>query len=66
MAAKLIIHLLPDDRVHVTVEGMTEVNRPKPKGKKLCEKITKRIEQDLGAVETRELSGRRPAGDPPG
>jgi hypothetical protein len=53
MAAKLIIRMTPDDRVHVSVEGLTEVDRPKPKGEKLCEKITKRIEQDLGAVETR-------------
>jgi len=53
MAAKLVIRMTPDDRVHVSVEGLTEVDRPKPKGDKLCEKITRRIEQDLGVVETR-------------
>jgi len=54
MAAKLIIRMSPDDRVHVAVEGLTEVDRPRPKGEKLCERITNRIEQDLGVVETRD------------
>ena len=54
MARKIIIRISPDDQVHVMVEGLTETDRPRPKGKKLCEKITKRIEKDLGLTAKRE------------
>lgn len=57
MAVKLIIRVTPDERVHVAVEGLTEPDRPKPKGRKLCERMTRRLEQDLGAVESRDYRG---------
>jgi hypothetical protein len=50
MKRQMIIHVHPDDRVEVKVEGLTEVDNPKPAGKKLCDKITHGLEQDLGLV----------------
>ena len=57
MSAKLIIRVSPEDRIEVRVEGLTELDKPKPQGEKLCEKITERLEQDLGWVEQREYLG---------
>ncbi len=56
MGAKLIIRVTPDDNVEVKVEGLTEPDRPKPKGQKLCEKVTRVIEQDLGVVDGRDYA----------
>ena len=57
MAAKLIIRVSPNDRIEVKVEGLTELDRSKPKGEKLCEKVTRRLEEDLGIVEQRVYEG---------
>jgi len=54
MPAKLIIRVYPDDRVHVKVEGFAGTDESKPNGEKLCEKVTRRLERDLGTVEHRE------------
>jgi len=51
---QMIIRVYPNDRVEVKVEGLTESDRPKPKGAKLCDKITSRLEQDLGVVVQRQ------------
>lgn len=53
MKAKLIIRVTPDDRVQVRVEGMTEGDRPRPKGAKLCERVTRKLEADIGQVLSR-------------
>ena len=50
MGAKIVIRVRPDDRVEVRVEGLEEPRRDTPPGEKICEKITRRIERDLGAV----------------
>lgn len=55
--AKLIIKVLPDQRVEVNVEGLGEKDRPKARGEKVCEQITRRLEQELGSVERREYEG---------
>jgi hypothetical protein len=57
VSAKMIIRVHPDDRVDVRVEGLTEQDRAKPPGKKLCERVTRRLEQDLGLVSRREYDG---------
>lgn len=56
MPAKLIVRVHPDDRVEVRVEGLTERDMSRPKREKLCEKITRRLEQDLGIVTKREYA----------
>lgn len=56
MGAKLIVRVKRDDHVEVRVEGLTEIDRPKPQGKKLCNTITKRLERDLGIVERRDYA----------
>lgn len=50
MKRQMIIHVYPDDRVEIKVEGLTESDSAKPKGTKLCDKITRRLEQDMGLV----------------
>lgn len=54
MGAKLIIRVTADDKVEVKVEGLTDADRSKPKGSKLCEKITEKLVQDLGSIERRD------------
>lgn len=56
MPAKLIVRIHPDDRVEVKVEGMTDRDKSRPKRSKLCEKVTKQLEQDLGFVTSREYA----------
>jgi hypothetical protein len=53
MPRQLIIRVLPDDRVEVQVEGFTETDRDRPADRKLCRKLTERLERDIGRVETR-------------
>jgi hypothetical protein len=53
MPRQLIIRVLPDDRVEVQVEGFTETDRDRPVDRKLCRKLTERLERDIGRVETR-------------
>jgi hypothetical protein len=53
MGAKLIVRVYPDDRVEVKVEGLGQEDAAKPRGRKLCEKITKRLEADLGVTTDR-------------
>lgn len=48
MKQQMIIRVHPDDRVEVKVEGLTETDSAKPKGSKLCDKITRGLERDLG------------------
>ena len=50
MQVKMIVRVHPDDRVEVKVEGLTERDMSLPKPQKLCKKITRRLEQDLGGV----------------
>jgi hypothetical protein len=54
MPAKLIVRVYPNDRIEVKVEGLTDRDSPRPKREKLCEKVTRRLEQDLGIVTHRE------------
>lgn len=54
MKRQMIIRVFPDDRVEVKVEGLTESDGSRPKGAKLCDKITRRLEQDLGVVVQRQ------------
>lgn len=54
MTARLVVRVRPDDRVEVHVEGMTARDSARPKGQKLCEKVTRRLEHDLGTVVGRE------------
>lgn len=54
MAAELIIRVHADDRVEVKVKGVAEQDSGKPVEKKLCRRITKRLEDDLGIVKHRE------------
>ena len=54
MTAKLIVRIHPDDRVEVKVEGLSNGDRSRPKGKKLCDKVTKKLESDLGLVLARQ------------
>ncbi len=56
MPAKLIIRVRPDDRVEVEVKGLAKQDSPKPPGRKLCEKLTRRLEKDLGIVEHRQYA----------
>jgi hypothetical protein len=53
MSAKLIIRVHLDDRVEVKVEGLSGFDRSKPKGQKVCDKITRKLEHDLGIVSQR-------------
>ena len=53
MAAKLIIRVHPDDRVDVKVEGLTAVDLAKPPEKRLCRRVSERLEKDLGVVQQR-------------
>jgi hypothetical protein len=57
VSARMIIRVHPDDRVDVRVEGLDEADRAKPQGKKLCDKVTKTLENDLGIVTERRYSG---------
>ena len=57
MGAKLVIRVSPDERVQVKIEGMDELDREKPKGAKLCERVTRRLEKDLGLVDDRTYPG---------
>jgi len=50
MLAKLIVRIHPDDRIEVKVEGMARQDASRPEGQKLCEKVTKRLIDDLGTV----------------
>ncbi len=50
MPAKLIVKVHPDERVEVKVEGLTATDQHRPKEEKLCKKVTRRLEQDLGEV----------------
>lgn len=50
MPAKLIVRVYPDDRVEVKVEGLTTRDHGRPPEKKLCMKVTERLERDLGDV----------------
>ena len=50
MAAKLVIRVYPDDRVQVEVEGLDDPRKDAPPGEKLCEKLTRKLEDDLGQV----------------
>ena len=56
MPARLIVRVHPDDRIEVKVEGLTERDASRPKREKLCEKVTKRLEKDLGTVTNREYA----------
>lgn len=56
MPVKLIVRVSPDDRVFVTVEGLTERDRGLPSETKLCKKITSQLEEDLGSVARREFA----------
>ena len=57
MAAKLIIHVFPDDRVQVKVEGLPATDAVKPQAERVCRKVTRRLEEDLGLVEHRDHEG---------
>ena len=50
MAARLIVRVHPDERVEVRVEGLTARDQNRPKEQKLCKKVTRRLEEDLGEV----------------
>ena len=50
MPARLIVRVHPDERVEVEVEGLTVKDQDRSKEKKLCKKVTRRLEQDLGEV----------------
>jgi len=63
MPAKLIVRVRPDDRVEVKVEGLTERDMSRQKPEKLCKKLTKRLERDLGSVTRCEYEGYGPADD---
>lgn len=63
MPAKLIVRVHPDDRIEVKVEGLTDRDTSRPKREKLCEKVTRRLEQDLGTVTQREYTDHGIAGN---
>lgn len=50
MPAKLIVRVYPDERVEVRVEGLTDRDQGHPPEKKICKKVTERLERDLGSV----------------
>ena len=50
MSAKIVIRVRPNDSIEVKVEGLTEPKDDVPPGKKLCERVTRRLERDLGQV----------------
>ncbi|MBI2299004.1 MAG: hypothetical protein HYU66_08695 [Armatimonadetes bacterium] len=54
MPGRLIVRVTPDQRVEVQVEGLAAPDAPRARGEKLCELVTRRLEQALGAVESRD------------
>ena len=50
MSAKIVIRVRPNDSIEVKVDGLNEPAGDVPPGKKLCEKVTRRLELDLGQV----------------
>ena len=50
MAAKLVVRVHPDEHVEVKVEGLTARDQPRTGEQKLCKKVTRRLEEDLGTV----------------
>ncbi|HUW55167.1 MAG TPA: hypothetical protein VMZ92_00885 [Planctomycetota bacterium] len=50
MSARIVIRVHPDERVEVKVEGLKESQASAPPGARLCEKLTRRLEKDLGQV----------------
>lgn len=53
MSAKIIIRIDPSDRVEVEVKGLSEPSQSMGSGKRLCERLTHRLEQDLGQITNR-------------
>lgn len=62
MAAKLVIKVHPDDRVEVKVEGVNEPAAGAAPGRKLCERLTRQLEEDLGIVAERRYQQDRAQG----
>jgi hypothetical protein len=50
MSVKLLVKVHTDERVEVKVEGLITKDQYRPKDQKLCKKITRRLELDLGEV----------------
>lgn len=65
MPAKLIVRVLADDRVEVSVDGLTAKDTSRPPRQKLCERVTARLERDLGAVTQRTYRGEADGADAP-
>lgn len=63
MSAKIIIRIDPSDRVEVEVKGLSEPSRSAGPGRRLCERLTHRLEQDLGQITSRTYhEGQQDAG----